>query len=80
VVAYGDLNLDTPAGSRTLLARIDVAASQACGGQPDVRDLGRIARFDACRAEATHRAVSELDAPRALAVAHREGFSPLARR
>jgi UrcA family protein len=80
VVRYGDLNLDTPTGARTLLDRIEAAANEACGGKPDIRDLGALARFDRCRPAAAHRAVSQVDAPRALAMAHREGISPLARR
>ena len=29
-VAYGDLNMSTPAGGRTLLSRISIAARKAC--------------------------------------------------
>jgi len=79
-VRYGDLDLNNPAGARAMLQRIDLAATDVCGGIPDLRDPGRLAAFNRCRATAAHRAVSELDAPLVSAAAHGAGLSTLARR
>jgi len=80
VVRYADLDLSDPAGAHAMLRRIDVAAAEVCGGQPDIRDLGRLTAFQRCRAVAAHRAVSRLDAPLVTAAAQSAGLSTLARR
>src|SRR5437868_1240362 len=61
-VRVADLNIRTANGARILLARIQWAAGQVCGGQPFL-DLGEQQRFRLCRADAIERAVHEVDAP-----------------
>jgi len=80
VVRYADLKMDAPGALQVVERRIDRAAARVCGDQPDIRDLDRRVAFDACRADATHRAVSQLRATSAFAQAHGAGISPLARR
>jgi UrcA family protein len=76
-VGYGDLNLASEAGASTMLVRIQSAASRACGEAPDLRDLGRVAIYDHCRAEAISRAVRMLGSPLVTSLA-REPASPVA--
>jgi UrcA family protein len=80
VVRYGDLKTDSPGASEVLERRIAVAARQVCGGEPDIRDLDRRPAYDDCRADATQRALSQLQATRALALAHGRWASPPAGR
>jgi UrcA family protein len=76
VVRYNDLRLDAPAATEVLERRIAVAARQVCGGEPDIRDLDRRPAYDDCRADATQRALAQLQATRALALARGRGASP----
>jgi len=68
-VPYGDLNLTTETGARTLLARIDHAARAACGGSPLFYSTYTIAptladrAFAQCHNDAVTRAVSAVNAP-----------------
>jgi UrcA family protein len=55
-VSYRDLNLATAADNRTLYTRITRAAHQVCPVS-DIRDLGAVARGNACEREAVTRAV-----------------------
>ena len=75
VVRYNDLKLDAPGAAQVLERRIQVAARQVCGGEPDIRDLDRRPAYDACRADAIQRALAQLQATRALALAHGRGGS-----
>lgn len=75
VVHYDDLKLGAPGAAEVLQRRIDVAARQVCGGEPDLRDLDRRPAYAACRADATQRALAQLQATRALALAHGGGAS-----
>ena len=70
-VKYGDLNVGSRAGAQVLLQRIEAAASTACGGAPDTRQLDRWALFEACRRSAVARAVAAVDSPMLTAMAHR---------
>jgi UrcA family protein len=79
-VKYRDLNIGSPAGARILLERIEAAASTACGGAPDIRQLDRWASFEACRKSAVARAVVAVDSPMLTAVAHRGPPASLAAR
>jgi UrcA family protein len=69
-VPYGDLDLSTNAGNRTLYARLTSAAKRVCP-RIDNRDLQMRASVDACRAQALARAVRAIDSP-ALAALHRQ--------
>lgn len=62
-VPYGELNLSHEEGARTLLTRIDHAATQACGGRPSIADLHAWASYEACRKAAMDRAVATIHAP-----------------
>jgi len=70
VVKYGDLNLGSPAGAKLLLKRIEAAANAACGGQPDIRELDKLANFKACRSSAVTRAVRAVNSPMLTAMAN----------
>jgi UrcA family protein len=70
-VKYRDLNIGSPAGARVLLKRIEAAATTACGGAPDIRELDRWASVEACRRSAVARAVAAVDSPMLTAMAHR---------
>ena len=68
-VKYSDLNIGSRADARVLLGRLQAAAGTACGGAPDIRQLGRLASFDACRRSAVARAVAAVDSPMLTAMA-----------
>ena len=69
-VKYSDLNIGSRGGAQVLLKRIDAAANTACGGAPDIRELSRLASFEACRRSAIARAVTAVDSPVLTAMAH----------
>jgi len=73
-VKYSDLNVGSRPGAQMLLKRIEAAANTACGGAPDIRELNRLAGFEACRRSAVARAVAAVDSPMLTAMAH--GGSP----
>ena len=79
-VKYRDLDIGSPTGARVLLDRIEAAASTACGGAPDIRQLGRLASFEACHRSAVARAVDAVDSPMLAALAHRSPPASLAAR
>ena len=67
VVNYGDLNLATAAGARTLYQRLSVAAQEVCPIQ-DARSLAQVAHSHTCRAEAVARAVRQVNSPQLAAL------------
>jgi len=70
-VSYADLDLNSRAGAATLLARISAAATKACGGAPDGRDLAELSLYDHCKADAVTSAVDAVRTPQVSALAHR---------
>lgn len=63
-IAYGDLNLDSQPGTQALYARIVSAAREVCGSRSvDIRDLGALARAQACESRAITQAVHEVHSP-----------------
>ena len=60
VVSYGDINVRQASGARILLSRIDMAADNVCGPEPDMRDLGAWRSFRACRKTAMDNAMASL--------------------
>lgn len=48
-IPYGDLNLASPAGARTLQGRLKAASRAACGGTPKVMGLAEARAFETCR-------------------------------
>jgi UrcA family protein len=59
-VQYGDLNLDTDSGARTLYARLQRAATSVCPAG-FTRDLSAAAAERRCRDEAVARAVEKIN-------------------
>ena len=70
VVRYGDLNLATEAGARTLYRRLSFAAQEVCPVQ-DSRSLALWSENRTCRADAIARAVHEVNSTQ-LAALHAE--------
>jgi UrcA family protein len=79
-VKFHDLDVGSPAGAHMLLRRIEAAANTACGGAPDIRQLGRWTSFEACRRSAVARAVAAAGSPMLTAMAHRGAPASLAAR
>jgi|KBSSwiStaDraftv2_1062776.scaffolds.fasta_scaffold03545_2 UrcA family protein len=72
-VHFGDLDLKTDAGLKTLYRRISRAADEACGTY-DVRDLNRVNAVRECRSYAMGNANHEVEL--AVAAAQRgEGYA-----
>ena len=67
VVKYGDLNLNTEAGSLTLYARLAAAAKSVCPAA-DPRNLRSLSASRACQTEAMQRAVNDIRSPRLAAL------------
>ena len=59
-VAYGDLDLATPAGAQSLAGRFAAGVDTACA-RPDFRDLKAMTEFDACRSAAVASATQQLN-------------------
>lgn len=65
VVSYADLDLDKPADAAILLVRIGSAARNVCGlRRAGLMPLAITQRLEVCVAEATARAIADVDAPR----------------
>jgi UrcA family protein len=62
-VRYGDLDLDTVAGARTMYRRIKTAVSRACALSNTPVLQTAPAEVRRCRSQAITRAVGKLDAP-----------------
>ena len=62
VVKYGDLNLKSSAGVKTLHARLRTAAKQVCSPL-DGRVLGERGQFEGCVTGAVSRAVADVGNP-----------------
>ena len=60
-VAYGDLNLTTPAGNEVLYRRIVAAAREVCAVDTvDIRDLSARASVQSCETQAIANAVHQV--------------------
>jgi UrcA family protein len=55
-VAYGDLDLATPAGAKTLAQRVDAACAR-----PDIRDLKSVSAWQQCKDTARYSAMEQLN-------------------
>jgi len=62
-VKLADLNLTTPAGAQTALARIRWNAGLFCDAGPGMKSLERRAPIDRCVTDMTRKSVSQLNAP-----------------
>jgi UrcA family protein len=78
-VRVGDLNVQSDAGAKAALSRIQVAARSFCGGDGS-RDLGVIAEQRACVWRMTGKAVDSLGAPKVTALNGRSSTIVLASR
>lgn len=71
VVRYGDLNLASADGTRTLYARLRAAARQACNDAISGRNLQSYLSYEACYSSALDGAVSKVGSARLQAL-HRD--------
>jgi UrcA family protein len=62
-VPYADLNLQSAAGARIMLARLTAASHSTCGAEPTITDLGRSQLYRGCVSGTLDRAVRSLGAP-----------------
>ena len=60
LVRFADLDIHHAPGAKILSGRLEVAATRACGGQPDIRELSQRAVFEKCRASTIDRALKAL--------------------
>jgi UrcA family protein len=67
VVSYGDLDLSTADGARTLYKRISMAARDICPSADNI-DLARLAKSKACREAAIERAVNAVNSTQLAAL------------
>lgn len=67
-VNYADLNLSQKSGAETLIARIETASKDACGGTPDLRDLKMRDFFASCMKATVAHAVASVNSPMVAAV------------
>ena len=73
VVKVGDLNLGTSQGEAIALKRINVAATQFCGGELS-RDFGQRIEQQKCQSHMTGQAVSKLNVLVAAATLQPTGY------
>jgi UrcA family protein len=71
-VPYGDLDLSRPAGAKTMVYRIRSAATDACGGQPYIREMRERRIFKICLRQSMAEAIDELKAPLVTAMYEQE--------
>lgn len=58
-VAYGDLDVSSPAGAAALDKRIEAAASEVCE-KPDIRSVRQMAAWEECKATAKAGALEQI--------------------
>lgn len=79
-VSFGDLDLTKPAGADAMIRRMKQAASTACGGRPDFRDIAAQRFHSQCVASALDDAIWRLDAPLVTNLYHDKAGPRLASR
>ncbi len=62
-VSVVGLDMNSHEGAAKAMKRIQVAAVDVCGGQPDIRQLDQQAAFESCRRVAVNNAVKSVDQP-----------------
>jgi UrcA family protein len=67
-VKTSDLDLSRADGAQTLLRRLRQAASEACGGEPDLRDFTAANGYRTCMKATMDAAVARVHAPVVTAV------------
>lgn len=75
VVKYGDLDLNSPEGAKTLYKRISIAAESLCD-RLESRVLTQHRVFMRCVRESVNRAVADVDRPALTQYASTRGYVP----
>ena len=68
VVSLAGLDLRSEAGAAAGLRRIEMASAKICGGEPNIQQLERHARYKACVEATVDRAVTSLASPQVTAL------------
>lgn len=71
-VPYGDLDLDNPAGAKTMMFRLRNASMQACGGQPFILEVRERRIFKTCLRQTMAAAIDDLKSPQVAALFQEE--------
>ena len=71
-VPYDDLDLTRPAGAKTMVYRIRHAATEACGGEPYIREMKERRIFKICLRQSMAEAINDLRMPLVTATFERE--------
>lgn len=58
-VAYGDLDMSSPAGAQIFAQRLDAGVDAACE-RPDLRDVKGMSVFEACKSSVVAEATQQL--------------------
>ena len=58
-VAYGDLDISSPAGAQVFAQRLEAGVDTACA-RPDLRDVKSMSVFEACKSTAVADAAQQL--------------------
>ncbi len=67
-IPYGDLDLNKPAGAKTMMFRIRNASAEACGGEPYIREMRERRVFKICLRQTMAQAVDDLRSPQVAAL------------
>ncbi|HET6566233.1 MAG TPA: UrcA family protein [Xanthomonadales bacterium] len=68
VVSYADLDLNNPAGARTLYARLNQAAKKVCGHRPPPMELHALKLYQSCFDSTLNKAVKRVDSQQLYAL------------
>ena len=71
-VHYGDLDLDKPAGAKTMMFRLRNASVEACGGQPFILEVRERRIFKTCLRQTMAAAIDDLKSPQVAALFQEE--------
>jgi UrcA family protein len=71
-IPYGDLDLNKPAGAKTMMFRIRNASAEACGGEPYIRELRERRVFKICLRQTMAAAIDDLRSPQVAALFQEE--------
>jgi UrcA family protein len=71
-IPYGDLDLNKPAGAKTMMFRIRNASAEACGGEPYIREMRERRVFKICLRQTIAQAVDDLRSPQVAALFQEE--------
>jgi UrcA family protein len=66
VVAFGDLDLDSPEGADVLIRRIQMAADVVCGDRPGPQGIAERYNIRGCEIQTTEYAINDVGHPMVL--------------